>query len=39
MDLKSELGSNTRLVLPKNIQNVVPLSNKVDARTFSRLLD
>jgi hypothetical protein len=39
MDTKNIIDSSTNLILPKHIQEIVPYSNKVDSRTFSRLLD
>ncbi|MFL0247346.1 HNH endonuclease domain-containing protein [Candidatus Clostridium stratigraminis] len=37
--MKTNIDNSTRLILPKNIQNAVPYSDKIDSRTFSRLLD
>jgi hypothetical protein len=39
MDMKNIIDSSTNLILPKHIQEIVPYSNVVDSRTFSRLLD
>jgi hypothetical protein len=39
MDTKNIIDPSINLILPKNIQEIVPYSNKVDSRTFSRLLD
>jgi hypothetical protein len=39
MDIENKIDNSTGLILPKDIQNNVPYSQKVDSRTFSRLLD
>lgn len=39
MDTKIIIDSSTNLILPKHIQEIVPYSNIVDSRTFSRMLD
>jgi hypothetical protein len=37
-DMKNTIGASVDLILHKNIQNNLPLSEEVDSRTFSRLL-
>jgi hypothetical protein len=39
MDTRNSTDNSTRLILPKDIQGNIPYSEKVDSRTFSRLLD
>lgn len=39
MKIENKIDSSPKLILPKDIQNTVPYSDKVDSRTFSGLLD
>lgn len=39
LTVDNKKDSASGLILPKGIQNTVPYSDKIDARTFSRLLD